>query len=161
MKLQDTPGNKDRIGLAPLVVGLLKGLSKHMHIELTKVEQVEFRETGADHDVFHLEWIPIPPNTSATSGDSVTQPTEYEFSVSPKKFTEIFPFHFVMDSHFKLKQIGHVLHRICPDMFIGDAFLDHFQVERPINFEMTMENICQVKILSVSSSNKNNGKEEN
>ena len=46
----------ERPGLAPLVVGLLRGLGERFELELSiEVERVE---TGRPHDLFRIRWIP-------------------------------------------------------------------------------------------------------
>ena len=49
-----------RAGLSAFVVGLLQGLGKMFETPVT-VSQVEFREHGAECDVFLLEWEPRSP----------------------------------------------------------------------------------------------------
>jgi hypothetical protein len=43
------------VGLTPFVEGLLDGLGSRFGTKLT-VTQEQSRESGADHDVFLLEW---------------------------------------------------------------------------------------------------------
>jgi hypothetical protein len=45
----------DRDGLAPMVVGLVKGLGKRFNTPCTVV-QIAHKANGADHDVFSVEW---------------------------------------------------------------------------------------------------------
>lgn len=45
----------DREGLAPFVIGLLKGLSERFST-LTRIEHVTARGREADHDVFLIDW---------------------------------------------------------------------------------------------------------
>ena len=45
----------DRPGLSVFVVGLLQGLGKMFSIPVT-VEQIEFKDRGANHDVFRVDW---------------------------------------------------------------------------------------------------------
>ena len=45
-----------RAGLTSFVVGLVKGLGKSFQTPVKKVELVQSREQGADHDVFLIEW---------------------------------------------------------------------------------------------------------
>jgi len=44
-----------RAGLAPMVVGLTKGLGKRFNL-VCLVNQIEFKATGADHDIFRVNW---------------------------------------------------------------------------------------------------------
>ncbi|MFM8681649.1 MAG: heme NO-binding domain-containing protein [Alphaproteobacteria bacterium] len=46
-----------REGLAPFVVGLVRGLGRRCGTEL-EVRLVEARDAGADHDVFEVRWAP-------------------------------------------------------------------------------------------------------
>lgn len=46
----------NRPGLAPMVVGLLKGLGKRFGVSLT-ITQVRSREEGCDHDEFDLRFL--------------------------------------------------------------------------------------------------------
>lgn len=47
----------DRPGLAPFVVGLMRGLGKMFHTPVT-VRQTATKTQGADHDVFEVTWTP-------------------------------------------------------------------------------------------------------
>mgnify|MGYP002777753412 CR=1 FL=1 len=47
--------HSDREGLAPMVIGLLHGLGKRFHTQV-QVSQTQFREQGADHDVFAIQY---------------------------------------------------------------------------------------------------------
>lgn len=47
----------DRAGLSPLVVGLVKGLGAMFHTDV-RIEQVQEKAKGADHDVFRVEYEP-------------------------------------------------------------------------------------------------------
>jgi hypothetical protein len=44
-----------RQGLAPMVIGLLHGLGKRFHTKVD-ITQTSFREQGADHDIFSIEY---------------------------------------------------------------------------------------------------------
>lgn len=44
-----------RSGLTPFVVGLIEGLGK-LYKTPVRVRQVERKDAGADHDVFHVTW---------------------------------------------------------------------------------------------------------
>jgi hypothetical protein len=44
-----------RQGLAPMVIGLLHGLGKRFHTKVD-VTQISFREQGASHDIFSIEY---------------------------------------------------------------------------------------------------------
>lgn len=44
-----------RCGLAPMVVGLMHGLAKRFNVKLD-VTQTSFREEGATHDIFSIEY---------------------------------------------------------------------------------------------------------
>ncbi len=44
-----------REGLAPFVVGLMRGLGEHFKTPVT-IQQIERRTDGADHDVFLVDW---------------------------------------------------------------------------------------------------------
>jgi hypothetical protein len=46
-----------RPGLGPMVKGLVLGLGKRFETPV-RVEQVQDREKGADHDVFRVTWGP-------------------------------------------------------------------------------------------------------
>lgn len=46
-----------REGLAPMVIGLLEGVGEHFH-QPVQVTQIQDRQDGADHDVFHIEYGP-------------------------------------------------------------------------------------------------------
>ena len=46
-----------RAGLTPFVRGLLQGLGQMFATPIT-IEQEADRATGADHDIFHVSWIP-------------------------------------------------------------------------------------------------------
>ena len=45
--------HSERPGLAPMVVGMIKGLAARFDVPVL-VEQVESRTDGADHDVFRV-----------------------------------------------------------------------------------------------------------
>ena len=45
----------EREGLAPMVVGLVKGLGKRFNTECL-VEQIESKSEGSDHDIFKISW---------------------------------------------------------------------------------------------------------
>ncbi|WP_224249653.1 heme NO-binding domain-containing protein [Hyalangium gracile] len=49
-----------RQGLAPFMVGLLRGLGKLFDTEVY-IEHIEARSAGADHDVYHLRWRRTQP----------------------------------------------------------------------------------------------------
>jgi hypothetical protein len=46
-----------RSGLSSFVVGLVQGLGKMFETPV-EVQLLESRENGADHDIFHIEWMP-------------------------------------------------------------------------------------------------------
>ena len=46
-----------RVGLAPFVRGLLQGLGQMFATPVTITQEAD-RATGADHDIFHIAWIP-------------------------------------------------------------------------------------------------------
>lgn len=48
-----------RPGLAPFVVGLMQGLGKMYHTPAT-VRLIEAKASGADHDIFAVDWAPPP-----------------------------------------------------------------------------------------------------
>ena len=54
-----------RRGLAPFVVGLVRGLGRRFGTEV-EVRLVESRDAGADHDVFEVRWA--PPAATAEPG---------------------------------------------------------------------------------------------
>lgn len=45
-----------RRGLAPFVVGLLKGLGRRFNTPLKNVTLIQSRDQGAEHDIFLVEW---------------------------------------------------------------------------------------------------------
>lgn len=45
----------ERQGLAPFVIGLIRGLGKLFQTEV-RIERMELRSQGSDHDIFHLRW---------------------------------------------------------------------------------------------------------
>ena len=45
----------DRPGLAPFVLGLVKGLAQHYKTQVN-VQQIGFRGTETDHDIFEVKW---------------------------------------------------------------------------------------------------------
>lgn len=47
----------ERPGLGPMVVGLVEGLAKRFDTPV-RIEHVQDRSAGADHDVFRVEWPP-------------------------------------------------------------------------------------------------------
>jgi len=53
-----------RRGLAPFVVGLVRGLGRRFGTEV-EVRLVESRDAGADHDVFDVRWAPGAAATGA------------------------------------------------------------------------------------------------
>lgn len=53
-----------RRGLAPFVVGLVRGLGRRFSTEV-EVRLVESRDAGADHDVFDVRWAPGAAATGA------------------------------------------------------------------------------------------------
>lgn len=53
-----------RRGLAPFVVGLVRGLGRRFGTEV-EVRLVESRDAGADHDVFEVRWAPPAGATGA------------------------------------------------------------------------------------------------
>jgi len=48
-----------RVGLEPFVIGLLCGLGKLFACRV-HVEQIAFKQRGAEHDVFDVKWEPDP-----------------------------------------------------------------------------------------------------
>ncbi len=46
----------ERAGLAPFVIGLVKGLGKRFQTPVRSVRLVGSRDQGADHDLFLIEW---------------------------------------------------------------------------------------------------------
>ena len=49
-----------RAGLAPLVIGLLRGLGKMFRVNM-RIDQDSHKNQGADHDVFQLTYLPATP----------------------------------------------------------------------------------------------------
>jgi hypothetical protein len=49
-----------RVGLTPMVVGLVEGLAEMFHI-VVHVTQTVSKDDGADHDEFLIETLPAPP----------------------------------------------------------------------------------------------------
>lgn len=45
----------DRPGLAPMVIGLIKGLGKRFSVEVD-ISLITSKDAGADHDVFDVRW---------------------------------------------------------------------------------------------------------
>ena len=45
-----------RAGLAPFVIGLVKGLGKMFQTPVKSVTLIGSRDQGADHDLFLIEW---------------------------------------------------------------------------------------------------------
>ncbi len=61
-----------------------------------------------------------------------------KFSLSFDSFAKAFPFHFVINRHQEIVQVGSVLERLCPEQIIGKSFSQHFQIKRPnipVNFD--------------------------
>jgi len=71
-----------RIGLAPLVVGMIKGLSGYLNVQILKMDQLQFCGIDdADHDSFAIEWKElsqskkeVSPQASSSQPEVVTCP---------------------------------------------------------------------------------------
>ena len=58
----------ERAGLAPMVVGLLKGLGKRFSQQLS-VRQTAFRGSD-DHDIFRIDYVAAEPSPAGTRARS-------------------------------------------------------------------------------------------
>lgn len=53
------------------------------------------------------------------------------FTLTPRQFAAAFPFHLVFDAEGHIRQMGPSLHRLWPNVQLGDRFAHHFEIERP------------------------------
>ncbi|MEM6252941.1 MAG: ATP-binding protein [Cyanobacteria bacterium P01_D01_bin.156] len=80
----------------------------------------------------------------------------FSYTLSPKHFTQAFPFHLVLDSSLKIVQTGCVLERTLDRSLIGDNVEDYFVISRPkITWDLSVIKNKQQSlfVLSVKESN--------
>lgn len=127
-----TPGTKERVGLAPLVVGLLKGMaSLYFGITTVNVQLVKTLEDGTCE--FSLSW---DDDSEDNSDDTVNEPDKYTYGFPPSALAQAFPFHFVADFAMKIVQVGPSLQKIVP-IETGSKIGDYFSAVQPVDLDFS------------------------
>lgn len=115
-----------RPGLWPIVVGVLKGMSKEFFGFEVGVELVESRDEGAHHEVFRLTY-PYQ-ETLRHYGGGGADAALASYAMPPALFYRLFPFHLLLAEDLTVLQAGPQVKRIAPSLAPGDRFVRHFKV---------------------------------
>ncbi|KAJ9517261.1 hypothetical protein QJQ45_009127 [Haematococcus lacustris] len=137
----------NRPALWPIVVGVLKGLSKqYLKYDLT-VELLQSRDDGHDHEVF-LVGYPRQTLSNRVNNCGDSQPeaaaavSPCAFTLSPDLFAELHPFHLLLDCNCSVLQFGSVLPRLVPGIAVGAPAASLFKVRHP-HTKLTWEGIAK------------------
>ena len=117
-----------RPGLWPIVVGVLKGMSKEYFGFEVGVELVASRDAGDDHEVFRLSY-PYQEQLRNYGGDQAGADAA-TYAMPPPLFYRLFPFHLLLAEDLTVLQSGPGIKRIAPALKEGDDFVRHFKVCR-------------------------------
>lgn len=126
--------HSSRPGLWPIVVGVLRGMSKEYFGFEVGVELVRSRDDGADHEVFRLTY----PRQEALRGygDDAAAAVDAAaagalYGMPPALFYRLHPFHVLLADDLSVLQAGPGLRRIAPACRPGEPFVRHFKVRHP------------------------------
>jgi len=118
-----------RPGLWPIVVGVLKGLSKEYFGFELGVELVQSRDEGADHEVFKLTY-PFQEELRSWEDGLTEGEAAAVYGMPPGLFYKLHPFHLLLAEDLTVLQAGAAVLRIAPSLKLGDALVRHFKVGR-------------------------------
>mmetsp|Transcript_34199 Transcript_34199/g.85852 ORF Transcript_34199/g.85852 Transcript_34199/m.85852 type:complete len:761 (-) Transcript_34199:207-2489(-) len=140
--LHYAPGNPQRQGLGPLVIGIVKGLCEHiLHLDPSKVKitQDKHRSKGAPFDVWHINWKRAAHGKQDTPVMKAIN--KVSIGLSPQQLDAAFPFHIVVNRNtMKLEQFGSMIMKIT-GLREGDDFFTVFQVHKPILKSNSLRNM--------------------
>lgn len=103
-----------RPGLAPMVIGLVRGLGRMFDTEVTIVAD-KTRDQGAAHDEFLITY----------------RATDMPVSLSPASLQELFPFHVAFDADLRILQVGRNWEAVSPSVRAGARLDECFTLVRP------------------------------
>lgn|SRR3990167_8260833 len=111
LRLHYISGKSTRIGLGPLVVGLVKGIAEYHLLwpsNQIKVVQEKYASRGADHDIFYVTWKKEEKITPQLDSDKGAVGLDIKFTLTPNAFNAAFPFHFCLNKKLTILQVGTV-----------------------------------------------------
>eukprot|EP01094_Clydonella_sp_ATCC50884_P028530 TRINITY_DN858_c0_g1_i2.p1 TRINITY_DN858_c0_g1~~TRINITY_DN858_c0_g1_i2.p1 ORF type:complete len:755 (-),score=264.23 TRINITY_DN858_c0_g1_i2:194-2458(-) len=145
LRLHYAPGNKQRVGLGPLVVGIVKGLVEHwfvdMDVKKLKIEQEKFISKKDPFDVYHINWKKCLAYKVVREDVQFTAMT---VGLDPAAVNLVFPFHAILDKHLRVVQLGHSLSKVCA-LTEGDNFFGKFRVTAPPKVKLTMKELARLR----------------
>ncbi|KAL6076242.1 Heme NO-binding protein [Balamuthia mandrillaris] len=137
LRLHYIPGVASRVALAPLVIGIVKGLAeRYLNLDHLTVKQKRFKEKGDDHDEFVVRWKTpsLSKDAALNSGSDKSVSSENSFplvhGLSPSSLDEAFPFHIVFNKKLEIVQMGKSLAKLIPAEK-GDSLSSFFTLDRP------------------------------
>ncbi|KAL6076243.1 Heme NO binding associated [Balamuthia mandrillaris] len=132
LRLHYMPGNASRVSLAPLVIGIIKGLAEvHLKLDRLTIKQKRFNDKGDDHDEFVVRWA-LPKEASNMDDGSLSSTSEntLKHGLTKTALDEVFPFHFSFNKKLEIVQMGKSLAKIVTAE-TGDPISQFFTLERP------------------------------
>jgi hypothetical protein len=122
-----------RPGLWPIVVGVLKGMSKEFFGFELGVELMQSREEGADHEVFQLTY-PHQAQLEGWGAELSDGDASGLYRMPPGLFYRLHPFHLLLAEDLTVVQAGPAIRKIAPALAMGDELGKHFKVRRGFMF---------------------------
>ena len=172
LRLHYIAGKKTRLGLGPVVVGIVQGIAEHHLLwpsNQLKVVQEKYVSRGADHDIFYISWRK-EQNGAPSLDYKNTIGTGFRFTLTPTALNAAFPFHFCLDKKLVVLQVGSVrvffsfenyqiicsllpffifsgqsLLKLMKGNIVGEDFNSRFQIVNPVMTKISYKHIERLK----------------
>eukprot|EP01088_Endostelium_zonatum_P006886 TRINITY_DN19027_c0_g1_i1.p1 TRINITY_DN19027_c0_g1~~TRINITY_DN19027_c0_g1_i1.p1 ORF type:complete len:906 (+),score=132.32 TRINITY_DN19027_c0_g1_i1:56-2773(+) len=163
-RLAYTPSLKTRVGLVPLVIGIIKGLSE-LVVKVSNLEvQVLSTNEATNTTTLSIKWEDgSEPQTTRESsftedGSGIGQPKSTH-GLKPKHLGRLFPFHIVFDEDLQVLQVGPSVRKIIPGCQKGSKLTSCFSLVSPAYIPLTWKELKrhsareQIELKSISLAN--------
>jgi len=128
-----TPGRPSRVGLAPLVVGIIKALAE-VEYKVTTISVVheKIRDTKLNSAEIIVTWS----EGDESEDDSTTSSFQFQYGVDGNTIAKLFPFHFVLNKKLEIVQSGPSLIKIM-NISSDKKFSSNFEITIPTAIDIT------------------------
>ncbi|XP_074650811.1 guanylate cyclase soluble subunit beta-1-like [Tubulanus polymorphus] len=140
----------ERAGLEPIVVGLVKAITKKLHGKNVKCEILKQKGDDCDHVQFLILEEGDDGSGMKNDLDAFEDTLSKEPKISPATFARCFPFHIMFDEDMIIQQAGTAISRIVPRVNDGFTVNELFDMVRPVmdlTFKTILSHINTVFVL--------------